>query len=69
MMVLNHQVTNLFFFAKLCCISVGDGELVAEPISVVLKCHVMLQKEDGKNGKYDEECGRPVDEGHAGLCE
>ena len=33
-----------------------------------LKCCVMLQKELAE-GLTDEECGRAVEEGHAGLCE
>lgn len=38
--------------------------------SVELQCHVMLQKENTEKGtKYDEECGGPVNDGHAGLCE
>ena len=35
---------------------------------VELKCCVMLQKELAE-GLTDEECGRAVEEGHAGLCE
>ena len=35
---------------------------------VELKCCVMLQKENAE-GLIDEECGKPVEVGHAGLCE
>ena len=70
----SHQVVNIYFkYVCSYCVFTGDGELLlAEPpdvVSVMLKCHVMLQKEGGENVKFDEECGKPVDEGHAGLCE
>lgn len=41
----------------------GKGEEKVE-----LKCCVMLQKELAQ-GLVDEECGKDVPEGHAGLCE
>ena len=37
-------------------------------VKVELKCCVMLQKEV-EEGLTEEECGRAVEEGHAGLCE
>ena len=34
----------------------------------VLKCRVMLQKENANGPPIDEECGDAVESGHAGLC-
>ena len=46
---------------------------IATSLVPVLKCHVMLQKEQwpwtsNDYGLIDEECGDPVESGHAGLC-
>ena len=34
----------------------------------VLKCCVMLRKENANGPPIDEECGEAVESGHAGLC-
>ena len=47
-----------------CCFVAG--ELEAEDVH--LQCRVMLQKEQPE-GLKDEECGKDVKAGHAGLCE
>ena len=44
-----------------------EGE-AAEEAKVELKCRVLLQK-DLVDGLVDEECGREVKDGHAGICE
>ena len=54
----------------------GGGDpaaAAAAPVAVAklqdpLKCCVLLQKET-QEGLKDEECGRIVNDGHAGLCE
>ena len=38
------------------------------PLVPVLKCHVMLQKENANGRPIDEECGDAVESDHAGLC-
>lgn len=45
----------------------GDVVVGEEEEEVKLACCVMLQKELPE-GVKDEECGRPVDDGNAGLC-
>lgn len=40
----------------------------AEEAKVELKCRVLLQKEL-VDGLVDEECGKDVQDGHAGICE
>ena len=44
----------------------GDREDIGDE-EVKLECSVMLQKEN-PDGLKDEECGRPVEDGNAGLC-
>ena len=41
--------------------------MIGTPVPV-LKCHVMLQKENANGPPIDEECGDAVESGHAGLC-
>jgi len=43
----------------------------AQPLAAppLLKCRVMLQKENPGGTPIDEECGDAVESGHAGLCE
>lgn len=45
-----------------------DGEEDGEEGEVKLECRVMLQKEMPE-GLKDEECGKQVAEGQAGLCQ
>ena len=51
--------------------SIVDQPPLALPVTVapVLKCRVMLQKENPDGPPIDEECGNPVQGSHAGLCE
>ena len=49
------------------CVVAQPAMLLAAP--PMLKCRVMLQKENPGGAPIDQECGDPVDSGHAGLCE
>ena len=46
------------------CLCLDDG---VDGEEMKLSCSVMMQKELPE-GLKDEECGRPVEKGHAGLC-
>ena len=45
-----------------------DQPLLPPAAGPILKCRVMLRKENDYGPPIDEECGDPVDRGHAGLC-
>ena len=46
------------------CTNISPGGVDEE---VKLACNLMLQKETPE-GLIDEECGKDVEKGHAGLC-